>query len=289
MYHPLTARARTMMLSANREALRFQHEYVGTEHLLLALTAQKGGVALEVLKHFGVDPRKVRGAVEAVMRVGPDAIPTGTRLVKTPRCKNAMYFAGSEAAQMNHDYVGTEHLLLGLLREDTGVAAQILMDNGLKLREVRDEVMRVLRIFAPQEIDDLPDSLKAPVAELNDEMRRMTSQKEQSVGACDFEKAAALRDSAEGLKRRKRALVQAWASNYPLDPVWLSWGGAVIIKLAQRIHDRCRWDALPELAAALEQAGCKDTEILGHCRQAGEHSSQCWVVDLLLAKGPAGE
>jgi hypothetical protein len=285
-----------MMLLAHREALRFQHEYLDTEHMLLALVSLKSGVAWQVLKRFDVDPRKVRDEVEAILVVRPRPISMGTRLAHTPRYKMAMHFAISEASQMNHGHVGTEHLLLGLLREDTGVAAQILMSQGLKLREVRDEVMKVLgtgiRFMSMRrqrkEIEDLPAHLQAAVAELNDELRRMTSEKERAVAACDFENAARLRDCADKLKRRKQALIRDWMTQHSFDSAWLSWGGGAAFKLAQRINERCRWDALPELADALEQAGCTDAEMLSHCRLASEHSSQCWVVDLLLANATRG-
>jgi ATP-dependent Clp protease ATP-binding subunit ClpA len=282
------------MQLANSEALRFQHEYIGTEHLLLALVSLKSGVAVQALKHFGVDLRKVRGEVEALMVVGPRAIPIGARLRRTPRCNNVMQFAVSEASQMNHRYVGSEHVLLGLLREDLGVAAQILMNQGLKLREVRDEVMKALGAGIrslpafPQrkEIEDLPNRLAAALADLNDKLRSLNAEKEQAVAAHDFEKAVALRDSALKLKTRKQAMICDGMSRYVIDLAWLSWGGGAVLKLAQRINERCRWDALPELAAALEQAGCTDAEMIRHCQQAGEHSSQCWVVDLLLANAP---
>jgi ATP-dependent Clp protease ATP-binding subunit ClpA len=294
MYQPLTARARRIIQLANTEALRFQHEYIGTEHSLLAIVSLKNGVAVQVLKHFGVDLRKVRGQTEALMIVGPRAIPIGARLPRTPRCNNVMQFAVSEASQMNHRYVGSEHVLLGLLREDMGVAAQILMNEGLKLREVRDDVMKTLStgirslpvLSQRNDIEDFPIALTAALAELNDELRSLNSEKEQAVAAHDFEKAAALRDSALKLKTRKQAIIRDGISQYSIDPAWLSWGGGAALKLAQRINERCRWDALPELAAALEEAGCTDAEMIKHCQQAGEHSSQCWVVDLLLANAP---
>lgn len=281
-----------MMLAANREALRFQHEYIGTEHVLLALTALKSGVAVQVLRRLDVDLHKVRGAVEAIMHVGPRAIPLGIRLTQTPRCKNAVHFAISEASGMNHSYVGTEHLLLGLLREDMGVAGQILMNEGLTLREVRNEVIEVLKtgIRFPQatarlkEIEDLPADLNAALADLNDELRRMTREKEQAVAACEFEKAAALRDSAVKLKRRKQTMICEWMARYTIDAGWLIWRDGAVAKLARRIHELCRWDLLPELGTALDEAGCGDVEMLMHCGVAGEHSHQCWVVDLLLAK-----
>lgn len=279
------------MQQANREALRFQHEYIGTEHLLLALVSLKCGVAVQVLKHFGIDLHRVRGETEAIMVVGVRTIPKNARRARTPRCNNVLQFAVSEATQMNHNYVGSEHLLLGLLREDMGVAAQLLMNQGLKFREVRDEVMKTLGTgirslpVLPQrnEIEDLPINLAVSLTELNDNLRSLNSEKDQAVGAHDFEKAAALRDSALKLKARKQAMIRNGMSQYSIDPDWLSWGGGAVLKLAMRINERCRWDALPELAGALEEAGCTDAEIIMHCWQAGEHTSQCWVIDLLLA------
>jgi ATP-dependent Clp protease ATP-binding subunit ClpC len=143
MYERFTDRARKVMQLANQEAQRFNHEYVGTEHVLLGLIKEGSGVAANVLKNLDVDLRKIRLEVEKIVQSGPDMVTMG-KLPQTPRAKKVIEYAIEEARNLNHNYVGTEHLLLGLLREQEGVAAQVLMNLGLKLEEVREEVLNLL-------------------------------------------------------------------------------------------------------------------------------------------------
>jgi ATP-dependent Clp protease ATP-binding subunit ClpC len=131
------------MALANQEAQRFNHEYIGTEHILLGLVKEGSGVGANVLKNLEVDLRKVRLEVEKLVKSGPDMVTMG-KLPQTPRAKKVIEFAIEEARNLNHNYVGTEHLLLGLLREQDGVAAQVLMNLGIKLEEVREEVLNLL-------------------------------------------------------------------------------------------------------------------------------------------------
>ncbi|MFO0840487.1 MAG: ATP-dependent Clp protease ATP-binding subunit [Phycisphaerae bacterium] len=143
MFERFTDRARKVMALANQEAQRFNHDYIGTEHILLGLVKEGSGVGANVLKNLGVDLRKVRLEVEKLVRSGPEMVTMG-RLPQTPRAKRVIEYAIEEARQLNHNYVGTEHLLLGLLREQDGVAAQVLMNLGLKLEDVREEVLNLL-------------------------------------------------------------------------------------------------------------------------------------------------
>src|SRR5512133_1926678 len=143
MFERFTDRARKVMALANQEAQRFNHEYIGTEHILLGLVKEGSGVGANVLKNLDVDLRKVRLEVEKLVKSGPDMVTMG-RLPQTPRAKKVIEYAIEEARNLNHNYVGTEHLLLGLLREQDGVAAQVLMNLGLKLEEVREEVLNLL-------------------------------------------------------------------------------------------------------------------------------------------------
>ncbi|WP_339734581.1 ATP-dependent Clp protease ATP-binding subunit [uncultured Gimesia sp.] len=143
MYERFTDRARKVMQLANQEAQRFNHEYIGTEHILLGLVKEGSGVAANVLKNLDVDLRKIRLEVEKIVQSGPDMVTMG-KLPQTPRAKKVIEYAMEEARNLNHNYVGTEHLLLGLLREQDGVAAQVLMNLGLKLEEVREEVLNLL-------------------------------------------------------------------------------------------------------------------------------------------------
>ena len=143
MYERFTDRARKVMQLATQEAQRFNHEYIGTEHILLGLVKEGSGVAANVLKNLDVDLRKIRLEVEKLVQSGPEMVTMG-KLPQTPRAKKVIEYSMEEARNLNHNYVGTEHILLGLLREQEGVAAQVLMNLGLKLEEVREEVLNLL-------------------------------------------------------------------------------------------------------------------------------------------------
>lgn len=144
------------MALANQEAQRFNHEYIGTEHILLGLVKEGSGVGANVLKNLDVDLRKVRIEVEKLVKSGPDMVTMG-KLPQTPRAKKVIEYAIEEARNLNHNYVGTEHLLLGLLREHDGVAAQVLMNLGLKLEEVREEVLNLLGAGVENEEPQQPE------------------------------------------------------------------------------------------------------------------------------------
>ncbi len=143
MYERFTDRARKVMQLANQEAQRLNHEYIGTEHVLLGLVKEGSGVAANVLKNLDIDLRKIRLEIEKLVQSGPDMVTMG-KLPQTPRAKKVLEYSMEEARNLNHNYVGTEHLLLGLLREQEGVAAQVLMNLGLKLEDVREEVLNLL-------------------------------------------------------------------------------------------------------------------------------------------------
>jgi len=131
------------MQLANQEAQRLNHEYVGTEHVLLGLIKGGSGVAANVLRNLDVDLRKLRAEDEKIVHAGPEIVTMGS-LPQSARAKKAIEYAIEEARDLNHGYVGTEHLLLGVLREPEGVAAQVLINLGLKLEQVREEVHDLL-------------------------------------------------------------------------------------------------------------------------------------------------
>ena len=131
------------MALANQEAQRFNQDYIGTEHILLGLVKEGSGVGATVLKNLDVDIKKLRFEVEKLVKSGPDMVTMG-KLPQTPRAKKVIEYAIEEARSLNHNYVGTEHILLGLLRESEGIAAQVLMNLGLKLEDVRQEVLNLL-------------------------------------------------------------------------------------------------------------------------------------------------
>ncbi len=155
MFERLTDRARKVMALANQEAQRFNHEYIGTEHILLGLVKEGSGVGANVLKALDIDLRKVRLEVEKLVKSGPEMVTMG-KLPQTPRAKKVLEYAIEEARNLNHNYVGTEHLLLGLLREQDGVAAQVLMNLGVKLEEGREEVLNLLGAgLEPEEVEEI--------------------------------------------------------------------------------------------------------------------------------------
>jgi|SRR3990172_10356856 len=143
-----TDRARKVMQLANQEALKFNHEYVGTEHILLGLVKEGSGVAASVFKNLDVDLRKIGLEVERLVQHGPEMVTMG-KLPQTPRAKKVIEYAIEEARLLNHSYVGTEHLLLGILRERETVAAKILVNLGLDLAEVRQRVLAWLGAQSP--------------------------------------------------------------------------------------------------------------------------------------------
>ncbi|HUV66021.1 MAG TPA: ATP-dependent Clp protease ATP-binding subunit [Sedimentisphaerales bacterium] len=143
MFERFTDRARKVMALANQEAQRFNHEYIGTEHILLGLVKEGSGVGATVLKNLDVDIKKLRLEVEKHVKSGPDMVTMG-KLPQTPRAKKVIEYAIEEARSLNHNYVGTEHILLGILRESEGIAAQVLMSCSLKLEDVRQEVLNLL-------------------------------------------------------------------------------------------------------------------------------------------------
>ena len=144
MFDRFTERARKVMSLARLEAQRFYHDYVGTEHILLALVKEGTGVAAVVLKKMGVDLKSIRDEIERTVERGPQPVSQNQQLPYTPRAKKVLELSLEEARNLGHHYIGTEHLLLGLLREHDGYAAQALMNLGLKLEDVREEVHNFL-------------------------------------------------------------------------------------------------------------------------------------------------
>ncbi len=147
-FDKFTERARRVLTLAQEEALRFNHNYIGTEHLLLGLVREGEGVAAKVLANLGVELNKVRSAVEFIIGRGDRAVMGEIGL--TPRAKKVIELAVDEARRLGHHYIGTEHLLLGLVREGEGIAAGVLESLGVSLDKVRAEVTRILAQSMPQ-------------------------------------------------------------------------------------------------------------------------------------------
>jgi len=141
--HSFTPRAQQILALAREEAVRFHHDFVGTEHLLLGLIRLRQGVAVNILQKMGVDLESVRGEVEKQVGTGPDQQMV-RNIPYTPRVKKVLALAAKEAKALNHTYVGTEHILLGLLREGDGVAARVLKQLDVDVEQTRQEILKEL-------------------------------------------------------------------------------------------------------------------------------------------------
>ena len=241
MFERLTDRARKVMALANQEAQRFNHEYIGTEHILLGLVKEGSGVGANVLKHLEIDLRKVRLEVEKLVKSGPEMVTMG-KLPQTPRAKKVIEYAIEEARSLNHNYVGTEHLLLGLLREQDGVAAQVLMNLDLKLEDVREEVLNLLGAGVGQ-IEDMDDEGMEPQGDAPSPSPRRGKSKTPALDSfgrdlTELAKKDEL-DPVIGRHKEIERLVQILCRRTKNNPVLLGEAGvgktAIIEGLAQQI------------------------------------------------------
>ena len=240
MFEKFTDRARKALALANQEAQRFNHEYIGTEHILLGLVKEGSGIGGAVLKRLGVDLRKVRLEVERLIKPGPEMVTMG-KLPQTPRAKRVVEHAIEEARNLYHNYVGTEHLLLGLLRERDGVACQVLMNMGLKPDEVREEVMKFLGVGFENEATTAipgaapseglarspasgrggPSDWPGVVAAVDDTLigllglavRELDCRKDEAVRVANYERAAALRNVSIEVREVSRAALELKAGS----------------------------------------------------------------------------
>jgi ATP-dependent Clp protease ATP-binding subunit ClpC len=241
MFERLTDRARKVMALANQEAQRFNHEYIGTEHILLGLVKEGSGVGANVLKHLEIDLRKVRLEVEKLVKSGPDMVTMG-KLPQTPRAKKVIEYAIEEARSLNHNYVGTEHLLLGLLREQDGVAAQVLMNLGLKLEDVREEVLNLLGAGVGQ-VEDVDEEGMEPVGDAPPPSARRGKSKTPALDSFGRDLTALAKkdelDPVIGRHKEIERLIQILCRRTKNNPVLLGEAGvgktAIIEGLAQRI------------------------------------------------------
>ncbi len=167
-----TDRVRKVLQMAREEAARLHHEYVGTEHILLGLIREGEGVAAAVLQNLNVDLEEIQQKIEETVKKGKAAAATGPDLPYTSRAKKVLELAMTEARELNHSYVGTEHLLLGLLREEKGIAAQVLTDAGVNLEQSRAETLRLLGSDMPQ--PQSPGSSPQPAAAPKSEKKSKT-------------------------------------------------------------------------------------------------------------------
>jgi ATP-dependent Clp protease ATP-binding subunit ClpA len=232
MFERFTDRARRVVVLAQEEARLLNHNYIGTEHLLLGLIHEQQGVAAKALESLGVSLEAVRAQVEEIIGQGQRA-PTG-HIPFTPRAKKVLELSLRESKQLGHNYIGTEHILLGLVREGEGVAAQVLVKLGADLSRVRQQVVQLLSGSAggPEAAAGtplVPMGMPVPdeLREAGEQLAEVRRQKEAAIEAQDFDRAAALRDAEEellaGLAERERE----WTAGVDL---------AAVVQEVQRLH-----------------------------------------------------
>ncbi len=169
MFERFTDRARRVVVLAQEEARMLNHNYIGTEHLLLGLIHEGEGVAALVLEENGLDLPQVRQEIEEIIGQG-HAAPSG-HIPFTPRAKKVLELSLREALQLHHHYIGTEHILLGLIREGAGVAAQVLTRQGAQLSALRQQVIDRTTGRSGEPLADLPLGVKLP--HLDDRLSRI--------------------------------------------------------------------------------------------------------------------
>jgi ATP-dependent Clp protease ATP-binding subunit ClpA len=213
-FDKFTERARKVLSYAQEEAQRFQHNYIGTEHLLLGLVREGEGVAAKVLNNLGVELYKVREAVEFIIGRG-DRIVLG-EIGLTPRAKKVIELAVDEARRLNHHYIGTEHLLLGLVREGEGIAAGVLESLGVNLEKVRTHTIQVLSSSGvSQRVQEPPTGL-APqlmielLREAQNVVASILQEKELALQQKEYERAAELGKREKNLRESILKLETFW-------------------------------------------------------------------------------
>jgi hypothetical protein len=188
MFERFTTRARQVIVHAQEEARLLKHHHIGTEHVLLGLVHEGEGVAAKALESLGISLEAVRAQVEKLIGQGQSA-PTG-HIPFTPRAKKVLELSLREAVKLKHHYIGTEHILLGLIREGEGVAAQVLVNLGADLSRVREQVVQLLGsgdlaglvAVDDEEARQRERGLLAGIAELGDENRRLRAEVERLKG-----------------------------------------------------------------------------------------------------------
>ena len=260
MFERFTDRARRVVVLAQDEARLLNHNYIGTEHILLGLIHEGEGVAAEALESLGISLDAVRQQVEEIIGRGQEA-PSG-HIPFTRRAKKVLELSLRESLQLGHNYIGTEHILLGLIREGDGVAAQVLVRLGADLNRVRQQVIhliasrRPLREGAPgPEVQARLDVVEIRLAvlehrvgtgpdtsDLDEQIAQVRREKESAVDARDYEQAAARRNREKELLAAKAARQEQWVAGHSALPL-----------LAERVQQLT--DEVERLRATLRQHG----------------------------------
>jgi len=268
MFERFTDRARRVVVLAQQEARRLDHNYIGTEHILLGLIHEGQGVAARALTSLGVNLDAVRQQVEEIIGRGQQT-PSG-HIPFTPRAKKVLELSLRESQQLGQDYIGTEHILLGLIREGDGVAAQVLVKLGADLNRVRQQVIQLLDGHQAEEpvpagsaarelsLPEVQAHLEAveqrltaieqrvgtgpETSDLDEQIAQVRREKESAIEAQDFEQATSLRNRERDLLASKAARERQWTAGHSALPV-----------LAERIQQLA--DEIERLRALLRQHG----------------------------------
>jgi ATP-dependent Clp protease ATP-binding subunit ClpC len=214
VFERFTERARQVIVLAQDESRGLRHGFIGTEHLLLGLLRVEEGIASRVLVGLGVDVVEVRAQVREIVGEGADPVATG-EIPFTPRAKRVLELTLQEALALEHDYIGTEHILLGLVDENGGVASSILDQFGADAATVRNEVLQTLSgsgaAAGETRVPDDVELTSPPLAqEVVDEIARLSAEKERLIEQHAFDDAARIGDRESRLRRPAAALVRAW-------------------------------------------------------------------------------
>jgi ATP-dependent Clp protease ATP-binding subunit ClpA len=222
MFERFTDRARRVVVLAQEEARLLNHNYIGTEHLLLGLIREGEGVAAMALESLGISPEAARAQVEEIIGQGQRA-PTG-HIPITPRAKKVFELSLREALQLGHNYIGTEHLLLGLIREGEGVAAQVLVKLGADRSRVRQQVIQLLTGYvrgmeAGARTQLVRMTVPEDIRQAKERLAQVRREKEEAIDRQDFERAAALRDAEKQLLTSLAKREQEWTAGVDLEAV----------------------------------------------------------------------
>jgi ATP-dependent Clp protease ATP-binding subunit ClpA len=245
MFERFTDRARRVVVLAQEEARMLGHNYTGTEHILLGLVHEGEGVAAKALESLGIGLEAVRQQVQEIIGQGQQA-PSG-HIPFTPRAKRVLELSLREARQLGHTYIGTEHILLGLIREGEGVAAQVLVKLGADLNRVRQQVIQVLHGYqgkepaswgpppggprrgrVPSDVSDRVTALESRLsaieqrlgtgpgaADLDEQIAQVRRDEEAAIDSQDLEQAGSLRDRESQLLADKTARQHQWEAAHP--------------------------------------------------------------------------
>jgi ATP-dependent Clp protease ATP-binding subunit ClpA len=208
VFERFTDRARRVVVLAQEEARMLNHNYIGTEHILLGLIHEGEGVAAKALESLGISLEAVRSQVEEIIGQG-QAAPTG-HIPFTPRAKKVLELSLPEALQLGHDYIGTEHILLGLIREGQGVAAQVLQQHGADLNRARQEVINLLGVS-----DYLGQKAKSPppfIRDFDEKIAQAVAGKDAAIDEGEFERAVHFRAEERRLIEEKAFREREWRS-----------------------------------------------------------------------------